>query len=254
LGAAPPLYDVTDLHALADDELDEATAARLRGVLTPADTARVTQWRRQNEIMRAAFLRVAQEPVPLPLSLLPQPQPRPTLRAVPTPAVPPRPSSRRRVGAIAGLGCGMAAAIAAVFLLSSGLDRRTAVLPTATGADVGALTTRTVAMAGEAALAPGGGELRLPNLAGVGLTLQASEAQATDAGLSACGLYKDRFGARFALCAMATPGAEDTAPTPAATRVVAWHDAGRAYSLAGPLSMSELASIATRVEAALKAP
>jgi anti-sigma factor RsiW len=259
MAAAPPVYDVTDLHALADDELDEADACRLKGALSATDSARVAQWRRQNEVLRAAFARVVHEPVPLSLSLLPPT--RPALRAVPL-ALPPVPVKRTHWGLRLAVGCGLFAAVMAVFLMGGLLDGPSApVSPASPFGPTGAmLAARTLTAAGDGApqqAAAGCGgckpSIRMPNLAVAGLTLQKTDIGQTDTGWSACGLYADRLGGRLALCATQDGSRGDPTPLAIGPHAVTWHESGTLYALAGPLSARELMALGARVHASLMA-
>ena len=60
-----------DLHGFADGQITPEREAAVARFLTksPADKGRVEAWRRQNDVLRAAFGRVAHEPIPLSLSL-----------------------------------------------------------------------------------------------------------------------------------------------------------------------------------------
>ena len=66
-------YTITDadLVAYADGEASGAPAAEIAAYLaeTPADAARVDAWRKQTDIIRAAFQRAAAEPLPASLML-----------------------------------------------------------------------------------------------------------------------------------------------------------------------------------------
>lgn len=66
----PPISD-EELHALVDGEADPRRRDAIFAFLSasPADAARVEGWRRQNEILRAAFAKAETEPVPLSIAL-----------------------------------------------------------------------------------------------------------------------------------------------------------------------------------------
>ena len=65
-----PFSDV-DLHAFVDGQVNPERRALIDAYLkaTPAEAARVDQWKRQNEAIRGAFSAAASEPVPLWLTI-----------------------------------------------------------------------------------------------------------------------------------------------------------------------------------------
>ena len=83
-----------DLNAYVDGELSADRRDEIEAYLVaePAQAARVETWRRQNEIIRAAFAKAATEPLPLSHMLALSPPPG-TRGAV---AAPRRRCSRRR--------------------------------------------------------------------------------------------------------------------------------------------------------------
>ncbi len=72
MATSPPVSE-EDLHAFLDGETDAQTNAVILAHLArcPADAARVNIWRSQNELIRAHFNKIEQEPIPLSLSLIP---------------------------------------------------------------------------------------------------------------------------------------------------------------------------------------
>jgi anti-sigma factor RsiW len=92
-----------ELNALVDGELIAERRAQVERWLAeePEAAARVESWRRQNDIIRAAFARVAQDPLPADIATLLGPRPA-ALRCV-TSAIPPAEAPIRqshRFGAI----------------------------------------------------------------------------------------------------------------------------------------------------------
>gem|GEM_PF-1187072 len=71
--AAPPIISEEDLHAFVDGETDAQTNSLILAHLATsrADAARVENWRRQNDMIRAGFAKIEHEPIPLSLSLKP---------------------------------------------------------------------------------------------------------------------------------------------------------------------------------------
>lgn len=67
----PPPFTDADLNAYVDGELAPERRAEIEAYLIaePAQAARVETWRRQNEIIRAVFAKIAREPLPLSLAL-----------------------------------------------------------------------------------------------------------------------------------------------------------------------------------------
>jgi anti-sigma factor RsiW len=89
-GLQHPITD-SDLNAYVDGEISPEQRDEIEAFLIaePAQAARIETWRRQNEIIRAAFAKVATEPLPLPhaltLSQVPVARLEPAPRRAPAP-------------------------------------------------------------------------------------------------------------------------------------------------------------------------
>ncbi|HXW70560.1 MAG TPA: hypothetical protein VEK34_03825 [Methylocella sp.] len=206
-GASNPISEA-DLHAYADGFAGarrEAIEAHLKAV--PADAARVDLWRRQNELLRAAFG-------------LPQ-----------CPALPLLLSSsgeechRSRVSR----GAWMAAALSTGVIITAAADyfanRITTPAPDATAAAVPVL----------------------PNLPLEGLKFAGVRALQGESSQKLCLVYAREDAKEVTLCGDTAPGGRETTPLVESgepTAAISWRQKGANYVLSGHLPGTQLRSVA----------
>ena len=234
-----------NLHSLVDDEIDDRRRADTLAKLTlsPADTEKLASWRRQNQLLRAAFAGIEAEAVPLSLSLVTPP------RVVTWPLAEPqaiaRHSASRRFAA--ALACGLGGiAIFALALWPLHVPPALDATPVATIAstpDVSSLVRRT----NIAATSAGSRRITLPDLGRAGLVLSSADVFNDTPAPVACGTYAGGGHRHVVLCAERTSG--DTWP-PADPRV--WRRGETIYALAGDLG-DATPTLAAQIRAAMDA-
>ena len=88
----------TELNAYVDGEAFPERQALIEAWLAgdPAEAARIRAWRRQNQALRAAFVRIPSEPLPADLAEVASPRRETSARVrMPPPAAAARPAPRR---------------------------------------------------------------------------------------------------------------------------------------------------------------
>ncbi len=274
-GIGPPVSE-EELHGFVDGVLDHGRAKAVEAFLatSPADAARVQSWRRQNEMIRAAFaaLETARPAWPSPKTL------------------PARESGAGEAGArsrswrerwflpLIGL------AFASGGLLMAGVDyfagRLTGLdstpLPASTSGP--AATTADAAFAARAMAAVKGFELPvggaaglaaeeegreqdeaapvLPNLPAEGLKLTAVRVVPGERGKMLCMFYTKKDAGDLVFCAEKTPGPSETLARFSGTfpmHMISWRQKGANYALAGEIPELEIRALADFVHADIEA-
>ncbi|VFU08304.1 anti-sigma factor family protein [Methylocella tundrae] len=239
-GSLPPISD-EDLHGFVDGEIPPERRRAVEAFLasSPADVERVDSWRRQGDIMRAAFARVEAESPP-PSLLLPSPARKRTLfcllrASADHPANGSQSASDssgwraaaaaiqsglfKRRSTLAAFAAGAITAFAGIFIADrlhgppfsdnihapaadKGLAERT--LSALSAFKPSRIANSSSAAAGKPALAPNQNTLVIPNLSAAGLTLVGVRAAPGLAGPEAdsmlCLFYAKAAEPPFALC------------------------------------------------------
>ncbi|HYP58477.1 MAG TPA: hypothetical protein VEQ35_09365 [Beijerinckia sp.] len=275
-----------DLHGFVDGDIEPRRRMAVQAFLatSPADEARVETWRRQNEMIRAAFARVETEPVPLSLTAVANQRADPATKLFcgRTQANPPAPPRQRGGPYIIAFISGVLAALCGVLLVGHASVNESPGITAASDFDfagraLGALDLIAPSAANAPAAearAPSVREaqaLILPNLMAEGLTLagvrilpgasdkmacllyaKAPEAALGVAAVGAASLGAASLGAHVALCVEKAASSDDrnfrSAIMPSGN-VVYWRQKQAKYALAGPLNMVELQPLAIRVRA-----
>ena len=272
-GIGPPVSE-EELHGFVDGVLDRGRSKAVEAFLaaSPADAARVQSWRRQNEMIRAAFaaLDTARPAWPSPK----------TLAAPGTGAGEAGGRSRswreRWFLLLIGL------AFAGGGLLMAGVDyfagRPAALDSGPLHASSGPAATVDAAFAARAMAAlkgfdppaggagglaakEGGGEQDeaapvLPNLPAEGLKLTAVRVVPGERGKMLCMFYTKQDAGDLALCAEKSPGPSETLARFSGTfpmHMISWRQKGANYALAGEIPELELRALAEFVHAEVEA-
>ncbi|MDJ1157746.1 anti-sigma factor [Chelatococcus sp. SYSU_G07232] len=261
--------DEHELHAFLDDELPPERRAAVETHLaeSPEDAALIAEWRRQGELLHAAFDRVAAEPVPHRLSPAREFAARRSIR--PAARTGPR-FALASLAFVAGLGVG---GIVTVELVS---DSRPPVTVATSRPDelaeralvahqVFAAEVRhpvEVSAAEEAHLVQWLSKrlaypIRVPDLASEGYRLLGGRLLAGEAGPAALLMFENSAGERLTLYCARPDGRGETAfryVQAGTTAAFYWRDKDAACALSGPAERDKLLRIAKRVYETFDAP
>jgi len=233
----------SDLHAWVDGRLDAARADEIAAWLAahPDDAERVASWRRQKEILHAAFDPVLEEPVPDRLSLRARPRPAMPFRAI--------------AAAVGWLALGAVVGYALRGAPSPGetpptLARNAAIAHAVYAPDVRHPVE--VAADQEAHLVQWlsrrlGTPLSVPRLAEQGFALVGGRLLPGERGPVAQFMYEDGSGRRLTLYVRTDPQQRDTAfryAREGQVGVFYWIDRKLGYALSGDLTRDELLAVA----------
>ena len=235
-----------NLHSLVDDEIDERKRADILAklALSAEDAEKLVSWRRQNQLLRAAFAGIEAEAVPLSLSLVPTA--RPVARPfVATRQMPAGSGRGRRVAAV--LACGSAAAaIVAIALwpvhMPPGIDM-TPVATVVSARPDPSNALRQASLLAAADPAHGPANVRLPDLRRVGFTMVGAFAADDAAGPIACGTYLSPANERVALCARRESDETWRFAEGRSADARLWHHGATTYSVAGDLKDADLLKV-----------
>lgn len=268
----PPVRE-EDLHGLVDGELDPGQREALLRYLAeaPVDAARVEDWRRQNETIRAAFARVTAEPLPFGLALAP---PRQTLPCKLLPRRDPLGKVSLDMGLDGGrrprkilwialaFVSGLAVALTATHLTAWFADSSMpGQRPSVSASSEDHLIERTrsaLSTFSRRQSADGGtaGTLIVPNLSGAGLDFSATRIFSGGEGASLCMIYAIKPDAEAVLCVEESGGLNSTGfeiNEKLGLRTISWRQSGARYALTTSLSEDVLRDIAARAQAEVAA-
>ena len=263
-------FSEADLHNFVDGRLEPSRQAEMTRRLKshPADRARTSAWREQNELIRATFSEVEGEPLPVSLCLTAPA----LLRCVASDGLPlsgqaasllekPRfasESRRRRARFLALSALMICAGLASAWILVPHPPTTAKVVPPSTAATLeGSLAGRTAeAMAGADAVGRrpvlGLPAITIPDLTVAGFTFTgASTDQADPPALLL--FYEDRTAQRIAIgITNASPAGQAAASEPVLSEhAVTWHKYGKTFALAGTIGQRRLNEIAATLLASL---
>lgn len=272
----PPPVREEDLHGLVDGELEPGQREALLRYLAeaPADAARIEDWRRQNETIRAAFARVTAETLPFGLALA---TPR---HGLPCKLLPRREALIGKADAglemgldggrrplqtlwiilafVSGLAVALGASqLAGRFADSAMPDQGLGVA--ASGDDRliertrSAFDTSTRRQSGDLGIL---GTLIVPNLSGAGLDFSAARIFPGGEGASLCMIYAIKPSTEAVLCVEESSGVDSTGfeiSEMLGLRTISWRQSGARYALTTSLSEDVLRDIAARARAEVAA-
>jgi anti-sigma factor RsiW len=279
-GAPPSVFSDADLHGLVDGCLDAARQAELHERLKShgPERARVAAWREQNDLLKASFSEIENEPIPLSLSLTPPPRLKcitsdvwpGTRPPVPAPApIQPAPAKRSRhdllafgfmAGCIGVLGCWLIAEhppsseAPPLVLTVTGQADGMLVTPTFDGSD--SASRETIAAGGEPrGLASALPTREIPDLGASGFRFIGATVQGAAPAVLIFS-YENAAGHRLALAVSTAPESQQPGPAQAAPVEpgVTWRREGIAYRLSGSLDGPRLKTIAAALQAGRNSP
>jgi anti-sigma factor RsiW len=286
----PPVTE-EDLHALVDGETDPARRDAIFSFLSgsPADTAKVDAWRRQNEAIRAGFARIEAEPFDVLATLAPPAQTGNPVKVLAAHINPAQPAKRRPAWSfqswrrrlswpdvriwrnptgpafLLAFLAGIGAAIGIIALFDrANLGASPVEGPAKVEADDAFVNRAKSALidfarSGEStAVRPGAppAALILPNLSAIGLRLTGVRVVPGEKDRMICLFYAKGVAGAIALCAEAAddgdgPGFHEAEQS--AHRTIWWRQKRAKYALSGALPEAELRSLANHARNEIEA-
>jgi anti-sigma factor RsiW len=265
-----PITD-DDLHSFFDNELDPSRRQSVlyRLAASPADAARIEDWRLQNEALRAAFADILTEPVPASLSArLARDLVKDPIRTSGTVGSPTsKLASRQGIGPMTSIGlafaAGVATTIAASFFSEHFTTRDLSLSQVETGEPIARRSAepsvdRTLRAATPIEALPAGIRpdvtrttelLVVPNLADAGLRLAGIRPGSNSPGFPLCVHYLTVAAVEVTLCVDNThsrPSTTGSEQTDSSRSTIEWHQKGAKYSMASSSGANDLAALAER--------